>query len=100
MSLASPDVGCWLRPRKKVNHEMTSTGAPATVESQAKHKITFSPTDTVFRDVVEQIVEAVNAGNLEDPNPHPIAAVMAVGRMHVGGKGARSVYETRDLLVI
>ena len=33
MTLASPDVGCWLRPRKKVNHEMTSTGAPATVES-------------------------------------------------------------------
>jgi hypothetical protein len=29
-----------------------------------------------------------------------VAAVMAIGRMHVGGKGARSVYETRDLLVI
>ena len=28
-----------------------------------------------------------------------VAAVMAIGRMHVGGEGTRSFYETRGLLV-
>jgi len=63
---------------------MTSTGAPATAEIQA-NKITFSPTDTVFRDVVEQIVEAVNAGNLEDPNPHPLAIATAQSSRQIDG---------------
>ena len=29
-----------------------------------------------------------------------VAAIMAVGRMQAGSQGARSVYETRELLVI
>jgi Phage Terminase len=29
-----------------------------------------------------------------------VAAIMTVGRMHVGGEGARSIYESHDLFVI
>ena len=71
-------------PLDDVHATMTSTGAPATAEIQA-NKITFSPTDTVFRDVVEQIVEAVNAGNLEDPNPHPLAIATAQSSRQIDG---------------
>jgi hypothetical protein len=68
-----------------VHATMTSTGAPATAEIQAKRKITFSPTDTVFRDVVEQIVETIDAGNLEDPNPHPLAIATAQSSRQIDG---------------
>ncbi len=39
----------------------------------------------MFRDVVEQIVEAVKAGKLEDPNPHPLAIATAQSSRQIDG---------------
>lgn len=66
-------------------HATMPAGASATAEIQAKRKITFSPADTVFRDVVEQIVEAVKAGKLEDPNPHPLAIATVQSSRQIDG---------------
>lgn len=58
-------------------HATTPSGARAIAEIQAKRKITFSPADTVFRDVAEQIADAVKAGKLADPNPYAMAIATA-----------------------
>ncbi len=41
-----------------VVHGITRTGEPATLEVQVKRTITFSPGDTVFKDVVGQLAQA------------------------------------------
>jgi hypothetical protein len=48
-------------------HATLPDGTQAIVEIQAKRKITFSPGDTVFRDVVEQIVGALRQVVLKLP---------------------------------
>ena len=42
----------------------------------------------------------VEVTRAENRDRRAFVAVMAVGRMQASGEGTRSVYETRDLLVI
>jgi hypothetical protein len=66
-------------------HATMPARTPAVAEIQVKRKITFSSADTVFRDVAEQIVEAIKAGKLEDPNPQPLAIATAQSSRQIDG---------------
>ena len=66
-------------------HARTMAGAPATAEIQAKRKVTFSPGDTVFHDVLEQIADAVKAGKLESQDPYVMAVATAQGSRQIDG---------------
>ena len=66
-------------------HATTSVGAPATLQIQAKRRIGFSPADIIFNDVVGQIVDAIKAGNLNDPNPHALAIATAQSSRQIDG---------------
>lgn len=60
-------------------------GTQAVAEIQAKRKITFSPSDTAFRDVVEQIVRCVKAGGLETPPLRALAIATPQSSRQIDG---------------
>ena len=66
-------------------HAITSGGAAAELEIQAKRKIAFSPTDDVFRGAVEQIAEVLRAGRLSDSDPHAVAIATAQSSRQIDG---------------
>jgi hypothetical protein len=66
-------------------HTTMPDGTQAIVEIQAKRKISFSPGDTVFRDVVEQIVRCINAAGLETPPLRALAIATAQSSRQIDG---------------
>ena len=66
-------------------HATSLAGDASVLEIQAKHKIAFSPGDTVFQKVAGQIIDALNAGNLDGPGPYAVGIATALGSRQIDG---------------
>jgi len=66
-------------------HATSIAGDAAVLEIQAKHKIAFSPGDTVFQKVAGQIVDALKAGKLDGPSPYAVGIATAQGSRQIDG---------------
>jgi hypothetical protein len=66
-------------------HATSIAGAASVLEIQAKHRITFSPGDTVFQKVAGQIIDALKTGKLDGPGPYAVCIATAQGSRQIDG---------------
>jgi hypothetical protein len=66
-------------------HATSIVGDAAVLEIQAKHRITFSPGDTVFQKVAGQIIDALKTGKLDGPGPYAVGIATAQGSRQIDG---------------
>ena len=67
-----------------VTRGVTNAGHHTVLEIQVKRTITFSPCDTAFRDVVEQLSRAILCGNRRIGPTHRRVAATFTRRCHEG----------------
>ena len=66
-------------------HATSFVGDAAVLEIQAKHKITFSPSDPVFEKVAGQIAEAFKAGKLDSTDVYELGIATAQNSRKIDG---------------
>ncbi len=66
-------------------HARSFVGDAAVLEIQAKHKITFSPSDAVFEKVAGQITEALKAGKLDSTDFYGLGIATAQSSRKIDG---------------
>jgi hypothetical protein len=77
-------------------HAQSASGTSLTLEIQAKRKITFSASDTVFQDVLDQIADVVKAGRLDGSTVMGIAT--AQGSRQIDGAYQEVLLSARNAL--